>query len=61
VFPLDQIADVVAPRSEDPKVIRAISFELTLRAWRGKTQRSRMTDEWAWRENEECQQRALYD
>ena len=29
VFPLDQIADVVAPRSEDPKlIIRVINFEL---------------------------------
>jgi len=30
VFPLDQIADIVAPRSEDPKlIIRVNSFELT--------------------------------
>jgi len=29
VFPLDQIGDVVAPRSEDPKlIIRLINFEL---------------------------------
>ena len=29
VFPLDKIADVVAPRSEDPKlIIRVINFEL---------------------------------
>ena len=29
VFPLDLIADVVAPRSEDPKlIIRVINFEL---------------------------------
>ena len=29
MFPLDLIADVVAPRSEDPKlIIRVINFEL---------------------------------
>ena len=32
LFPLDKIIDVVAPRSEDPKlIIRVINFELTQR------------------------------